>query len=236
VRPIYWGTTWAGYLGDKITGLASFYQGYDHSLYAQRSGEYTDKSGVHVGDSLTYQTEVVDPTPAPAGAPSVADVLAEVARAVPNPEPNGLGYYPVYVDTLRPATADFCAWHSYGTVNGVRVQIAFHFNLDGDAGCASNELGTLHSPGLASLANVSAHELSEARTDPTLTAWYDRDGAENADKCAWTFGPTDTNPAQLSTLSNGTQWKLQGEWSNAASDSRSGYPNDAGDPGCLAGY
>jgi len=44
--------------------------------------------------------------------------------------------------------------------------------------------------------SVLAHELEEANTDPELNAWYDASGAENADKCAWTFG-------QNLTVSNG---------------------------------
>ncbi len=36
--------------------------------------------------------------------------------------------------------------------------------------------------------SVLMHELEEAVTDPDLNAWYDSAGAENADKCAWTFG------------------------------------------------
>jgi hypothetical protein len=40
--------------------------------------------------------------------------------------------------------------------------------------------------------SVVAHELEEANTDPDLNAWYDSSGAENADKCAWTFGSAQT--------------------------------------------
>jgi hypothetical protein len=40
--------------------------------------------------------------------------------------------------------------------------------------------------------SVIAHELEEANTDPDLNAWYDSSGAENADKCAWTFGSGQT--------------------------------------------
>ena len=58
------------------------------------------------------------------------------------------------------------------------MQFAFFFDLDGDAGCDPDTSG-LHSQGLAALANVSAHELSEARTDPASPgAWYDSSGAE----------------------------------------------------------
>jgi len=44
------------------------------------------------------------------------------------------------------------------------------------------------------MASVIAHELEEAVTDPDLNAWWDTNGAENADKCAWTFGTTYAAP------------------------------------------
>ena len=44
------------------------------------------------------------------------------------------GYYPVYSDQPR-GNAGYCAWHSSGTINGIRVQFGFFFNLDGDPGC-----------------------------------------------------------------------------------------------------
>ena len=43
-------------------------------------------------------------------------------------------------------------------------------------------------PGIDCGASVIAHELAEAASDPKLTGWFDGDGNENADKCAWTFG------------------------------------------------
>jgi hypothetical protein len=138
------------------------------------------------------------------------------------------GYYAVYTDTPR-GTAGFCAWHSWGTCSGIPIQFAFFFDLDGDAGCNPADTSGLHSQGLAALANVSGHELSEARTDPRGTGWYDSTGGENGDKCAWTYG------APLVTFSNGSQWKIQGEWSNAAYTAGTGYKNSAGQKGCLSG-
>ena len=82
----------------------------------------------------------------------------------------------------------------------------------------------------SALANVTAHEVSEARTDPASPgAWYDQQGAENGDKCAWTFG------APYVTFPDGSKWKLQGEWSNAAYNAQTGYPNSSGQKGCLSG-
>ena len=109
------------------------------------------------------------------------------------------------------------------------VEFAFFFDLDGDAGCDPRDSSNTHSQGLAALANVSGHEMSETRTDPFLNAWYDTSGDENADKCAWTFGHS------LLTFPNGSQWKIQGNWSNAAYNSGTGYPNSSGQKGCSDG-
>jgi hypothetical protein len=83
---------------------------------------------------------------------------------------------------------------------------------------------------LAALANVSGHELSEARTDPASGGWYDSSGQENGDKCAWTF------KVPYVIFTDGKAWKIQGEWSNAAYNTGSGYPNGSGQDGCLDGY
>jgi hypothetical protein len=223
---IFWGSSWPSYKGDKITGMDSWYTGFGGSNYAKTSDEYTGINGQQVTASISYLGHVTDGSVAPRHAPSVTTVLNEVSKLVTNPVTNG--YYAVYGDTKR-GGAGYCAWHSYGTVHGVTVQIAWFFNLDGDAGCDPQDTSGKHSQGLAAIANVSGHELSEARTDPTNGGWYDSAGNENGDKCAWTFG------APLVTFSNGTQWKIQGEWSNAAYNSGTGYPNSSGQKGCLGG-
>ena len=224
VTAIYWGTTWNS-SNPKVSGLESFYLGFSGSNYAKTSDEYTGTNGP-VGPNNTYGGFVIDTTPA-TGGNQVSPILAEVCRAIPNPVSNG--YYPVYTDVKR-GNAGYCAWHSYGSCGSTPVQIAFFFNLDGDPGCDPQDTSTGHSQGVAALANVSAHELSEARTDPRNGGWYDRQGEENGDKCAWTFNvPSVAFP-------NGTQWKLQGEWSNAAYNAGTGYPNSSGQRGCLDGH
>jgi hypothetical protein len=126
-------------------------------------------------------------------------------------------YYPVYSDQPR-GGAGYCAWHSSGTINGTQVEFGFFFNLDGDSGCDPQAPGsTGHSQGLSALANVSGHELSEMLTDPQLNAWFDQKGAENSDKCAWTFKGLVTIGSQ--------SWKIQGNWSNAAANAGTGYAN-----------
>lgn len=227
ITAIFWGTSWATYTGDKITGMASYYAGWNNSNYAKTNIEYTGSNG-KVGATASYAGQYIDSTAASGGGNTSA-ILAEVCKEITNPDATGNGYYPVYTDVPR-GSAGYCAWHSAGTCGGKTVQFAFFFKLDGDSGCDPQDTSGLHSQGLAAIANVSGHELSEALTDPASPgAWYDSRGAENGDKCAWTFG------APLVTFSNGTQWKIQGEWSNAAYTAGTGYPNSSGQKGCLSG-
>jgi hypothetical protein len=52
-------------------------------------------------------------------------------------------------------------------------------------------------------------------TDPGLDAWFDANGAENADKCAWTFGSTYTAPnGAMANMHLGSRdYLVQQNWS-----------------------
>ena len=231
-KAIFWGASWGTYVGDKMAGIDSFYTGWNLSNYAKTNTEYTGSNG-QVGATSTYQGHFVD-TSAASGGNNTSTILAEVAKQVTAGtivlDASGNSYIPVYTDLPR-GNAGYCAWHSAGTINGKRVQFAFFWKLDGDAGCDPVDSTTGHSQGLAAIANVSAHELSEAVTDPASPgAWYDSSGNENGDKCAWAFNVPSV------TLSDGSAWKLQGEWSNAAYTASTGYANRSGQRGCLDGH
>lgn len=222
VVPVYWGSRWSNssFVGDKMSGLDRFYSGVGGTAYARTNGEYTDSSGSVNTSSISRSGDLTDTSATPSGAPSTTQVLQEVSK-VTGGRPVANAYYPVYSDQPR-GGAGYCAWHSSGTIGGVRVQFGFFFNLDGDLNCDPGSPSSLgHSQGLAALANVSGHELSEMLTDPQLNAWYDRQGNENADKCAWTFSGT--------VPIGGQSWKIQGNWSNAAASAGTGYANG----GCI---
>jgi hypothetical protein len=222
VLPVYWGSSWSNssFVGDKVSGLNTLYSGVGGTPYARTNGEYTDGAGSVNTSSISKSGNFTDTSATPSGAPSTTQVLSEVAK-VTNGHPVANAYYPVYSDQRR-GNAGYCAWHSSGTINGIRVQFGFFFNLDGDSGCDPQSPSSLgHSQGLAALANVSGHELSEMLTDPQLNAWYDQKGEENSDKCAWTFSGT--------VAIGGQGWKIQGNWSNAAASARTGYAN----VGCI---
>ncbi len=221
VNPIYWGASWTS-TNSKIGALDGFYANAGGTAYMGTNTEYTNSSGQHVSPSVSLGTHQIDNGAAPKSAPSTSAVLAVVARNFPNPTAGE--YFPVYSDQPR-GSAGYCAWHSWGTVNGVAIQFGFFFNLDNDPGCDPNDTMSGHSQDIAALGNVTGHELSEMVTDPWGQGWYDRQGAENSDKCAWTFSGT------LVTLGS-TQWKIQGNWSNAAYNAGLGYPARKG---CIDG-
>jgi hypothetical protein len=242
VTAVLWGSSWPTDTSDKKAGIADFWAGYGGSHYAGTSTEYTGSGSTKVTTSVTYKTSYVDGTAA-SGGNNPSPILAEVQKLVTNTKitlvGDGTDVIPVYTDLPRGA-AGYCAWHASGNVtlpSGATTQVQFHFywKLDGDAGCDPQDPSTVHSEGLEALANVSGHEMSETMTDPNTSGvsgtagWYDSSGAENGDKCAWTFG------APSVTFSNGTAWKIQGEWSNAAYTAGTGYPNSSGQKGCLAG-
>ena len=222
VIPVFWGSSWANgsFVGDKVSGLDRLYGGIGGTAYLHTNSEYTDAAGNVNTTSVSKGGDLTDTSAAPSGAPSTSQVLAEVAKATNN-NPQAGAYYPVYSDKPR-GTAGYCAWHSSGTINGTQVEFGFFFNLDGDPGCDPGSPASLgHSQGLAALANVSGHELSEMLTDPQLDAWYDQQGSENSDKCAWTWSGT--------VSIGGQSWKIQGNWSNAAANAHTGYAN----VGCI---
>jgi len=231
VTPIFWGTSWsnATFAGDKITGIVSFYKGIGGSNYAATSNEYYQPDPVlyaRVTNAITGSDAIIDTSTAVGNGQRTLPILTEVCKKISSPVPNG--YYPVYIDSPR-GSAGYCAWHSAGSCGDIPVQFAFFFNLDGDAGCDPKDTSNLHSQGLAALANVSGHEISEAQSDPRLNAWYDSSGEENADKCAWVFN------TPLLPFKNGTSWKIQGNWSNNAYNAGSGYANLSGQKGCIDG-
>lgn len=102
----------------------------------------------------------------------------------------------------------FCAYHSNF---GNTLYAAMPYTGTNLSAC-----GVTHSPNgdvdADSTINVTSHEQNEAATDPQGTAWYDRSGNENGDKCAWKFGTLNSQGGDVSW--NGHAYYVQKEWDN----------------------
>ena len=83
----------------------------------------------------------------------------------------------------------YCGWHTAGSGTVGHTRFAFVGNANRClSSCAAQTTGPNGNAGVDGMISVIAHELEEATTDPDLNAWYDSNGSEDADKCAWTFG------------------------------------------------
>jgi hypothetical protein len=106
----------------------------------------------------------------------------------------------------------FCAYHSNFGNNTLYASMPY-------TGTNLSACGVSTSPNndfdADSTINVTSHEEIEAATDPLGTAWYDRSGNEIGDKCAWNFGPTNSQGGDVTW--NGHTYEVQKEWDNKIS-------------------
>ncbi|BDA42945.1 probable protein EXORDIUM-like 3 at C-terminar half [Coccomyxa sp. Obi] len=89
---------------------------------------------------------------------------------------------------------NYCGWHTYGFDSRNRQTL---FGFIGsplpclNACAAQGANNVLASPNYNAeadgMASIIAHEVMEVATDPLINAWFNNDGYENADLCAWTF-------------------------------------------------
>jgi hypothetical protein len=224
-QAIYWGPLWTNnaYTRDKITGMERFLNGYSNSSYAKLASEYGDKIGpaVSVSTHLGYK---IDGTAVPAN-PTPTELVSKICKLTNN-SPDKDAIYLVY--TPNKLVNNVCGWHGWGNcANGKTILMAYIPDVDTPA-CSAKDTTTGNSSGLAAMANITAHELLETITNPRNNlSWMDASKSEIADKCNWVF------PASLTRLTNGSRWKLQTQWSNAAYLKGSGMPNSAGQKGCV---
>jgi hypothetical protein len=119
------------------------------------------------------------------------------------------------------AFSQYCAYHSRFTpTNGLAGTVLYAnqpYTATVPAACDSGQHP--NNDDADGTINVVSHEHNEAITDPQGSAWFDRRGAENGDKCAWTFGTPlgGTSGQYYNQLINGGKYYLQREWSNASS-------------------
>jgi len=114
----------------------------------------------------------------------------------------------------------YCGWHTYGTYNGSNIKYAFIGDAAGPSlgNCAEQTSSSPNGdPAVDAMVSVMAHELEESTSDPNLNAWYDSNGEENADKCAWTFGtthPAASNGSKANMNLGGRDFLIQQNWLN----------------------
>jgi hypothetical protein len=215
-----WYGNWSG--NSATTILTDFAQNLGGSSWWNINTSYYDGTNTHVSNSVHYAGSTTD-NYSQGTALSDAQIQTIVSSAISaNKLPKDTnGLYMVLTSADVNATSGFCTqycgWHTHGTIGGSDIKYAFIGNPDRCiSSCADQTVGPNGNAGADGMASIIAHEAAEATSDPDLNAWYDRRGAENADKCAWTFGTTYTSGGALANVHLGTRdYLIQQNWVNA---------------------
>jgi len=118
-----------------------------------------------------------------------------------------------------------CNLHGSGIAFGATFRYAFVGNPARCPGQCASQFQGVASPNANfaadAMASWLAHALSATVTNPAGTAWYDRYGLENSEKCEGTFGPTqivtnpDGQPAEANMKLGQRNYLLQQNWVNS---------------------
>ncbi len=219
-----WYGGWNGNTATTI--LTNWIQSEGGSAYYGINTTYYDGNGNHVSNAIHYAGSTTDNYSL---GTSLTD--SQIQQVVANAINGGklpLDANAVYfVLTSKDVTASsgfctkYCGWHTHGTIGGKDVKYSFVGNADRCPNSCTPTQNLNNSPngnpGADAMVSIVAHEFEEATSDPDLNAWYDRRGAENADKCAWTFGTTyaTQNGATANVSVGGHDYLVQQNWVNA---------------------
>jgi hypothetical protein len=220
---LIWYGDWTG--NSATTILKDLVNGMGGSSYFNINTTYYNGAGQHVQNVVKFGAETFD-SYSLGKTLTDANIKTVVANAINSGavayNPDGVYFVLTSQDVAESSgfCKTYCGWHTHGTITPYNVRYAFIGNSDRCPTACEEQ--TTSSPngntGADGMASILAHELEEATTDPDLNAWYDRRGAENADKCAWTFGAT--YPAGNGSLANmilgSRNFLIQQNWLNAS--------------------
>jgi hypothetical protein len=208
VYAIWWGS--ATVFDDAPAQIEQLYRGLNGSPYLRTLDQYMRGAKA----SVSFVTSLFDPSPASTILVTPGTLGVEICSVL---HANGIspridGYYAVFVDNNPPSTSS--AWHSFAFCDGVQITVAYHLNPE--AGAVNQPLDPCgRSQMLGIFGAAATHELAEAMTDTTVNAWKDSldfQAPEVADRC-----PLPVFNCSV-TLPNGSSWRLEPLWSNAATE------------------
>lgn len=216
-----WYGTWSSNAKSILTNLAQTEGG---SPYFNINTTYYNSAGTKVSNSISYKTSTTN-NYAQGRSLSDSAIRTIVSNAISSGalprDTNGV-YFVLTASDVNETSGfctQYCGWHTHSRISGSDIKYAF---IGNPARCLSSCAAQSNSPngdaGADGAASILAHELEEAATDPDLNAWYDSQGEENADKCAWTFGTTQTasNGSKYNVTFGSRQYLIQRNWVNAS--------------------
>jgi len=213
-----WYGTWTASDMNILETLATHISG---SPYANIWTTYYDFTGQHIPNTVTFGGSTTDNY---SHGKLLSDPLITriVQAAIDNKslpaDPNGIYFVLTATDVNEVGFCNsFCGWHTNVEFEGSHYNIAFIGNAAHcPDSCETQLVSPNDSPGADASASVVAHELEESISDPYGTGWYDSQGEEIADKCAYSYGATTTLPnGSLTNVQfGGLNYLIQQNWLN----------------------
>jgi hypothetical protein len=217
-----WYGSWQNDLSRTI--LPDWATGIGASAYWAINTTYVDGNGHHVPASASFGGQSYDYGYSHGKSLTDTDVMNIVFGAITQKmlpkDPDGVYFVLAYKDVAETTgfCNKYCGWHAAATMNGTWIRYAFIGDGDRCPGaCEAQQVSPNLSAKADGMASVLSHELEETVTDPLGSAWFDKSGQENADKCAWTFGATSIakNGGRYNMTFGGREWLIQQNWVNA---------------------
>ncbi|HLJ89475.1 MAG TPA: hypothetical protein VKZ53_21880 [Candidatus Angelobacter sp.] len=195
--------------------------GLGNSGYEKINSTYGDNAA-NVSGNLQLSGQVFD-TGSQGTSLTNTKLVSIVTRAINNgtlpKDPNGV--YLVLTSSNvseRGFCTQFCGFHTTASIGGADIKWAFIGNPDRcPNACEAQTTSPNGDSGADGMADIISHETEEAISDPDLNAWFDANGEENADKCNFNFGPTQTasNGSAFNQTLGGHNWLIQQNWENS---------------------
>jgi hypothetical protein len=215
-----------------LTMLPDLIKGFNGSLYFNTNTTYGDATG-NIANTVAMAGQVFD-----SYSHGVALSNTTLAQVISTPlntgalpvDTNGIYFVLTSPDvSMTGFCTSFCGFHTFGTFGASDLKVAFVGDpatqcplKPGVPSCSAQTLTPNGNEGADAMADVMAHELNEAITDPHGDAWFHINTAgENGDLCNFNFGPffTALNGAKANIVLSGRQYYIQQNWLNAGGGS-----------------
>jgi len=185
VYTIYYGD-WQ-YNNIEATSLISyFFNNIDKTDYWNIQKQYT-------GESTVIEKKIIfDNYSLGKAFPNVEEIIknAIIKGNLPT-DPDGVYFVITSKDvSIAGFCKHFCGYHTYFQLNETRIIYSFVGDSTTCWGCSPIRESINNNVAADTSMSIIAHELVESMSDPYLDAWFDSEGYENKDKCAWNYGDT----------------------------------------------
>jgi hypothetical protein len=187
-----WYGNWTGNTATTI--LPDFAGHLEGTHYWKINTTYTDSANKAIPNLLKYggATSVAYPYGAALSDAQVQKVVSTAITTNKLPkDPNGIYFVLTSADVTATSgfCTDYCGWHTYASIGGTNIKYSFVGNAAHCPNvCEPQSTSPNGNAGADAMASIIAHEAEETVTDPLMNGYYDANGEENGDKCAWQWG------------------------------------------------